>query len=494
MGKLRPSRQREFNRYLERLARTGRTPALALGLNYRGRPILWKGIGYRDRERRWPVSPRTLFGVASITKSFTCVALMQLQEAGRLSVSDPVLKHLPEFRTPNPRWTRRIRLHHLMTHSSGLPPLPFLFQDLARSMLVDNSDKVWEYRRAGIDLTSPPIRTYADLLRALKETRYQLLGPPGKFFSYSNDGFALLGAVIEEASGERYERFLEDNLLRPAGLRSSSFDSGIVDRQSEVAQLYTTVRAGKRRRVVASPVWWEQAESRAAGGLRSNVEDLLSYAELYRTGGCIGNTRLLSEKSVRQMTRPHVRASPYVQYGYGLLVLPGFRGSPLIGHTGGLKGVSSVFLVLPNLALTGVALSNLDGFAIVSALLGGINAWLNLSPGKPLVELPRRGEPGRPLLRYVGLYGCGEGYWIDVRARSPHLIIDFRGIEITDHGLVARCVAPDLFAAGHLGRETLFQFHSDPRGRIRAVSMGFRHVRRRTKAEYLRARVGKIVW
>src|SRR5699024_12366992 len=97
-------------------------PGVSLAVNESGSPIYEHGFGFRNIDKELPVTPDTVFGIASMSKSFTCVAIMQLQEAGKLSVHDPVIKHLPNFRLPNQAYAKQITIHHLMTHTSGLPP------------------------------------------------------------------------------------------------------------------------------------------------------------------------------------------------------------------------------------------------------------------------------------------------------------------------------------------------------------------------------------
>ncbi len=194
------------------------------------------------------------------------------------------------------------------------------------------------------------------------------------------------------------------------------------------------------------------------------------------------------------MATPYSQETPYVGYGYGLFLYPNVMGSPFLGHSGGLKGVSSSFLALPKRRLAAVALANLDGFPSQRVLIGAANAVLNRPVRTPAVKLPGRVEPSRSLSVYAGLYGCGEGYWLRVKARRRHLVVDFIGIEVTDRGLRARPTGPHIFAAGPRGSEAIFEFLAGPRGRIWGVAAGGRIARRRTQAEHSRAAVGRLVW
>ena len=175
IGRTRP----ELDRWAARVMRQGRIPGLALGLVRGGRTVLARGYGFRDRAHRAPATPDTIFGIASMTKSFTALSILRLQEDRKLRVTDPVVRHLPEFRTAEPRRTSRITLEHFLTHSSGLPPLPSIYYTSGRSIARDPPYDPRVARRVGIDPDHPPIDTYEGLMEFLGTTRYRLLGPPG---------------------------------------------------------------------------------------------------------------------------------------------------------------------------------------------------------------------------------------------------------------------------------------------------------------------------
>lgn len=252
-----------------------KTPGLSLGFLRRGRPPFARGYGYRNREARLPATPRTVYGIASVTKSFTALAVLRLAEHGLLRISDPVVRYLPELRIPGASARRPIRLHHFLTHSSGLPPLPSIYYTSMRSVRRDPPYDPRIARRVGVDPDHVPIDTYEQLMRFLSEEKYTVLSPPGQYFSYSNEAFGLLGAVIERVAGRTYESFLEEELLRPAGMSSTSFDTGILFREPEVTTLYSPRWTGSRHSLVPSEEWWEDTCLRGAGALRTSAVDLL---------------------------------------------------------------------------------------------------------------------------------------------------------------------------------------------------------------------------
>ncbi len=435
-----------------------------------------------------------MYGIASMTKSFTALAILRLAEDGALRVQDPVVRHLPEFRTPDPRSTARIRLHHFLSHSSGLPPLPSIYYTSGRSIARDPPYDPRVARRVGIDPDHPPLDTYEELMDYFARARYRLLGPPGRYFSYSNEGFGLLGAVIERASGRTYESYLEEAIFRPAGMRSTTFDTGIMRRSPEVTTLYSPnwrARGGPR---VASEEWWEDTCLRAAGAIRTNIEDLLRYVELYLRDGRVGRERIVSRASLRQMLTPHIEIQPGLGYGYGIVVRPDYHGHSLAFHDGGLKGVTSEFAVVPRAGIAGAVLANAEQVPSPLVLQEGMNRLLGLDPRTPFIDVPPPSGSPRDLAEYGGWYCSGEGIWARITPRARHLRLDFRGIEAIAQGVKLWPHGRDTFVVRRGGERSWVPFLRDRRGRIEAVHIGWRIVRRRDPRSLARARSGRMVW
>jgi CubicO group peptidase (beta-lactamase class C family) len=440
------------------------TPGMAVAVARDGEMVYHHGFGHRDRERGLPVGPDTVFGIGSITKSFTCVALMQLQERGRLSVHDPVQRHLPEFSTPDPAAARAMTLHHFMTHSSGLPPLPSLYPAMARSIAGDPATPP---QLAGGE--ARPIDTAADLMDAIAHGDFELLGPAGAQFSYSNDAYALLGAVIERVSGQSYGAYLREHILGPCGMTSTVLSAA--DLGEDVATLYAIrPNADGTETVYAAPQWWDAPAMLAAGFLKSTTRDLLRYLEIYRTGGRAGGERILTEDSVAAMCRPHVPVSPRAGYGYGFSVTP-YHGVTLVEHSGGLKGIAAQVTVVPERGVTGAALANAAGAPSGHVLLRAVNGLLGLPLETRRAEYAAVAAPA-DLAPYTGLYRSGEGARIAVSVEPDGLVFAAEG-----HRLVARPVGEDAFTVTHREDETFVRFLRRS-GSVWAMAHGSRIVRR----------------
>ena len=489
-----PAHPKDPAEFAARWMRRWKVPGAAVGVVERGRRPVLRGYGFRDRERRRPATPRTVFGLASVTKSFTAMAILRLEEEGKLSVHDPIVRYLPEFATPDARASRRITIHHFLTHTSGIPPLPSIYYTGLRSFGDRPPYDPAVARRVGIDPAHEPIDTYEQMLEFLRRTPYRLLGPPGRYFSYSNEGFGLLGAIVERVSGRTHESYLEEAILRPAGMRSTTYDPGVLFRFPEISTLYSPNWTGTRHGFVPSERWWDDACLRACGGLRSNVEDLVRYLEIYLRAGRVGATRVLSARSVAKMTQPHAALGMGVHYGYGVEVCPDYAGTPIVFHSGGLPGVSSFFAVAPARGLGGVVLTNAEGVSAPRVLMAELNARLGLPLASQLFRVADPAPADRSLAEYDGWFCSGEGIWVRSRARRDHLVFDFRGIEVTLRDLRFRPAGPDLFVSRIGGQRGEVRFERDAGRRVWALFLGHRLLRKRSPRDLPKARTGGLVW
>lgn len=487
--------------YVEAERSRRRIPGLALAAARHGRECFAQGFGLRDREAGLPATPDTVFGIGSITKSFTCVALLQLAERGKLALLDPVTRYLPEFRTPDPDRTKRMTIHHFMTHTSGLPPLPSIYHAMAPSMAGD------PLAALSVEAAKRPIRSPEELMDFIASQEIRLLGEPGRHFSYSNEAYALLGLIVARVADEPYDEYVASRILRPLGMERTTFSPEIARSWEDVTVLYAEAppagtgtgrrRAGPRE-VIAAPAWWHAPSMLAAGFLKSTARDLLRFTDIFRTGGVgraevgrrLGRApagagrRILSGESIRRMTHPHVAIAPGLAYGYGVTVRRGYHGVTLVGGTGGLKGVAADFEVAPEIGVAAVELANLwhasPGFASHAI----VNAALGLPLDARRVTLPEGTCPPERLPEYAGVFASGEGVRLAVRATGGRLRFELEG-----EALAARPAGPDAFAVEREDDEVYARFLRDESGRVWALAWGSRILLREEKAP-ARSRAG----
>jgi len=409
-------------------------PGAAIGVAKDGQLVYANGFGYRDAEQDQVVTVDTLFGIASITKSFTAIAIMQLQEAGKLTVADPVSRLLPEFHVKTGSGTQAITIHNFLTHSSGLPPLS----------CVD-------------DALKHGINTYEELMTYMAQLEFTLLGPPGTEFSYSNDCYTLLGAIIERASGKPYSTYVKEHILQPAGMQHSCFSLVELHGYADRTPLFET------------------PPFHSSGGLKSTLTDMMRYTELFRTKGLIGKERILRTESVQQMTTPYFRCEHNQYYGYGIAITPNFYGAVMLGHSGREKGIQAYMSIIPENGLAAVALTNLSGSPAAALAHGAFHCIENRPVKSTHVTYTEYDLPTDRLLEYAGEYGSMEGIHLQVSVDAGTLIIT------VDHSdsFSLKAIDEDVFLANVEGSDQTVRFIRDGSQTVIRLMGSYRQIPKR---------------
>ena len=244
-----------------------------------GEVLLSRGYGMANYEHDVPNTPRTKFRLASITKSFTALATLQLQEMGLLDVDEPIATYLPDYLNGD-----QITIHHLLTHTSGIPSYNIYPEYWDNRMLPSAIE-----RTVGIFKDKP------------------LEFSPGERYQYSNSGFLLLGHIIEEVSGETWETFVRENIFQPLKM----FDTGYF-RHGEVLK---NRAAGYYVSGVINADYIDPSWVHGAGGLYSTVEDLYLYDRALYT------EELVSRDLLEKMFTPHASVfPPSTDIGYAWVI------------------------------------------------------------------------------------------------------------------------------------------------------------------------------
>jgi CubicO group peptidase (beta-lactamase class C family) len=404
----------KFEETAQALVHKHKIPGTTVGIARNGNLIYDKGFGYRRIRDEQPINPDTVFGIGSITKSMTCVAIMQLQESGKLQVHDPVVKYLPEFRMKGDDRSQNMTIHHFMTHSAGIPPLSSLLFAMMRTMEIDPS--VEDYRGLMIDKNNQgPIDTYEQLLQFIGEQNIELLGDPGTRFSYSNDSYALLGAIIERVSGQTYESYMKEYVFQPAGMSHTVFAIEELEGYSNITTSYASKKDNNGEKVVyEAPIWWDAPSMRAAGFVKSTVSDMLRYAEIFRNDGVVGESQVLSSESVKEMMKPHIAINPGQYYGYGLMITPDYYGHTLVEHGGNLKAIAAQMSIIPEIGITGIVMTNLAGVPAPRIMEYALNDLQGLPVEGSHLNVEEFELPLERLKSYSGTYVSSEGMKITI--------------------------------------------------------------------------------
>jgi CubicO group peptidase (beta-lactamase class C family) len=389
----------QLEEFIERKLGEAGTPGAAVVLERHGEPLLARGFGHREVEGNLEANVDTVFGSGSVTKSLTALAILLLESDGKLATSDAAAAHLPELRLPN-RDTFPITIHHLLTHTAGLPPLP------ARHYAWLSQDDLEPFEREALERLPPrePIKSFDELIGFLGDYPLELHALPGEQFSYSNEGYNLLGAIIERVSGRSLPDFVRERILVPAGMKRSSLDLKFTLSLTNVTMLHLR-RDGQ---IVPSANWFNPVCWTAAGGLRTSAADLVRFFRLLAQDGVVDGVRIASVESVRKMTTAYAARGQDIQYGYGLQ-LSNLGGRALAYHGGGHKGVAAYAGFAATEGVVCAVLTNLGESPVETIWAACMRTALGLPVG-PLIE------PGEPislpleaLRELAGDYRSAEG-------------------------------------------------------------------------------------
>jgi CubicO group peptidase (beta-lactamase class C family) len=293
----------------------------------RGDTVLYRDAkGAANIELGVPMKTDQVFDIASVTKMFTAALVLKLAEAGRLSLDDRLARYLPDF--PN---AGAITLRQLLNHTAGI------------------SDKT-----APKDLQPGFLRRDVDTATLVGEiAKRPPVFAPGTDQAYSNAGYILLGAVIEQVTGKPWHVAMQEQIFAPLGLAHTRYGIAASVIPGRVAG-YTTDTPDH---AIRNAPFISMTVPGAAGGLASTVDDLRAWMRALAGG------RVVGEASYRQMTTPAVPAgvTPSHPYGMGMYIWQ-VRGETMIGHTGQINGFAAILAYLPSRDVTIVALGNDDNF------------------------------------------------------------------------------------------------------------------------------------
>ena len=384
-----------LERYVEALRAQWLLPGCAVAVTGADATLLALHLGHADLDTRTPVTPSTAFEIGSISKSITSLAVLGLAEDGALSLDDAVTRHLPWFEVGSRHGPITVR--SLLNHTSGL---------IAGSdALPDHLAQIW----------------------ALRET--QTGSPPGSFFHYSNVGYQLLGAIVEQVTGRPASDVVAERVLVPAGMTAST--ARIThDFRSRLATGYEPLHddrpflPGDPPR----PATWFEIEA-ADGNVATPLEDMARYARLLLRRGAADGGRVVSERSfalLLETVAPEGEPPwPDSRYGLGLNVAR-VDGHEYVDHGGGMVGYCSHLVADLTAGLAAVVLTNAPGDSPVAVQIAraAIALARAATEGRELPAPPqadRRSLPDAEQL--VGTYGEGEAR-IEVRPSPAGLVLE----------------------------------------------------------------------
>lgn len=308
----------KVDEYMNAAVRDGKFSGSVL-IAREGKVLVSKGYGMASLELGVLNTPQMKFRIGSLTKQFTAMAMMVLQEHGKLKVQDPVCNYVP--RCP-PDWTD-VTIHHLLTHTSGIPDL-LSFPDFQKTMA----------------LPSPLAQTVERFKSKPLEFK------PGTKFKYSNSGYVLLGYIIERVTGQTYEDFLKENVFEPLKMLDTGSD------HNDLLLKHRAVGYTRRGNVVINAPYIDMSIPTGGGSLYSTVEDLFLWDQaLYAE-------RLLGKGSYEAMFKPYATADWGDGAAYGWFIGKDKSNHRYMGFLGGINGFAAQIMRYPDQKVLVVVLSN----------------------------------------------------------------------------------------------------------------------------------------
>lgn len=444
-------------------------PGMSFGVMKDGELLAAGGYGFRDLERKLPADEKTLYGVASCSKSFNSCLTAMLADDGVLDFDRPVREYIPGFSMYDPEAAEKCTLRDMLTHRTGLAPHEAMWPD--------------------------PSRTKTDLLMALK-----YLKPSAPFRTetkYNNTVYSAVGGIIEYVTGESWEDLIRKRIFEPLRMDASMLSAHRMYEQPNHAQGYWNWEDG-RGAVPVGP--WEMDVAGGACGVVSNIEDMLKWVTLHLNEGVFEGKRLVSEKNMREMHGCLVpkalfpwefpEASGAGSYGMAWFIQY-YRGRKFVFHTGEIEGFCTLEGFLPdgNIAIMlamnihkplNIPLLITSCYTVFDRLTGdGPEDWpARLHPWRGKyrdmyyhwdVDLLKDAPPARagtvpshPLKAYAGKYSHPGYGTYGIREEDGGLILDFKDMPVR---LLHRHY--DVFTAPRLKEDTTvltapLSFRTDP--------------------------------
>lgn len=388
-----------LDQFIEKVMKDWQVPGLAVAVVKGDEVVYARGFGYRDVEKKLPVTPQTLFAIGSITKSFTVTAMGMLVDDGKLEWDRPVREFLPDFRLHDEAATERMTPRDLVTHRSGLPRHDALWYNSAFS-------REEMYRR----------------LRHLEPSR-----DFRNNFQYNNLMFMTAGVAVERLSGKKWEAFVRERIFQPLRMAASNFSVHDSERAADFSWPYEKAKEEVKRvpfRVID--------EVGPAGSINSSVEEMSRYLRFHLNGGRAGDSRLLSKSNAEQMQSPQMpvpgalrwKEVGHQSYGLGLFVTS-YQGRKLVHHGGGIDGFISFLSFMPQEQVGVIVLTNLSpnqlptivSYRIYDRLLGLVPVDWNAR----FLEMRRKGEESEEEAKQKGYTPKKAG------TAASHPLADYAG-------------------------------------------------------------------
>lgn len=427
-------------------------PGISMGIVH-DQDLLWsKGFGSSDLASKTPATPKTIYRIASITKLFTSTAILQLRDAGKLRLDDPIVKYIPAFKIRNgfPD-APPVTVQHLLTHTSGLP-----------------GEAAFPY------WTDHDFPSIGEILKALPNQ--EIVFPTETKYRYSNLALALAGEVVASASGETYEACVQEHILEPLGMTDTSVNLS-PEHRMRLAAAYSRRLPDGTRRILP---FTDSRGLTPAANMSSTVEDLARFISLQFQDEKVGGTKVLKGSTLREMHRVHW-LFPSWKSGRGLgWSVRQFGGKTLVGHSGWVAGYQTQIAFIVEDRIGVIVLTNADDGSPNTYLEQAFNV---VGPAilKAAAPAPKPSPPDPAWNAYIGLYTDPTFWDVEVMLLDGKLYLynhDYPPEENAREALVELAPeGPHTFRmTGEDATGDLVVFEMGPNGEVQQVKVGENYI------------------
>ena len=318
-----------------------------------GEIIYEKYFGFKNEEKKELIDENTIFGIASITKSFVALSILQLLEQGKLSLEDHISKYIPYFKNTNIHYP--ILIKHLLSHTPGFYPMKrttienvikiFPAEDTLENEIIYNNE-----------FSEESLKIICEQLN--KETEF--IGRPGEYISYFNDGYGILSEIVHKITDIPFAKYVENNILKPLNMDRTnlSYIKNCFD--DNCSTLYSI----KDEKVTSDMNFKNNAFALCgAGAIKSTIADLTKYILMFLCEGKTKENKIIDRFFLKEMLKPRIFITHNSYYCYGVQISE-IDNRRYINHSGGLPGVSSCFSFCPEEQIGIIILCNTEDVSV----------------------------------------------------------------------------------------------------------------------------------
>lgn len=413
-------------------------PGMSLVIVHDGQVIFVKGFGYKDFEKKVPVTTDTQFAIGSASKAFTGLSVLMSVDEGKVSLDDSPKKVLPYFKMNDPDADKNITIRDLLSHSSGLnrTDLAMITGKLNRQELIQVAGE-------------------AKATAKLREK-----------FQYQNLMYTAAGEVVASVQKMPWEEFVPERIFKPLGMTNSTMTIKQMKKAKDYSYGYEyNFDTKQTRRLPFRPI----DAVAPAGSINSNANDMARWLKFILSGGMADGKRVVSERSFEEWLKPQMKMGGKNAYGFGWF-LQDWNGLKVVQHGGNIDGFNSMVAMIPEKKLGFVMLTNVTSSPLGGELMPMV--WENIlgKPAKsaPAAPLAAGGNGSNAARELIGSYSPANApVTIDIKQDGDKVTLNVPGQQ--PYTLVEK--AKDLFAAPPLPDEFSVKAKRDADGKVTSIIM-----------------------